>query len=51
MIHEIIEKIGAEAINLGVVAPVSEDEFQRQVKIIFENQGDTKKILELLESK
>ena len=47
--QDIINKIGADAINLGVIAPISEEEFQRQVKIILENKGNPEKIIMLLD--
>jgi len=47
--QEIINKIGADAINLGVIASISEEEFQRQVKIILENKGNPEKIIMLLD--
>ena len=49
--QDIVNKIGADAINLGVIASISEEEFQRQVKIILDNKDNSEKIMELLNIK
>jgi len=50
MIEKIINKIGVQAVSLGLVAPVSEEVFGKQVKIILNSDSNLNETMKLLEN-